>query len=203
MDAIQGLATSIHGIAKLGFKPLSNSVAGGQYTESRGLFFGGRENQWELNSLLENLRQLLRSHDPLFVVDIHTGLGSWSHDTIYLDRSFPKSLSEHLDNFERGHVVQLGRDASLYEIRGSWSSGLYELFPNANYLLQEFGTQSFVKVLYGLIQENYQHHFGDKEARLAAGRYLLQCFYPDDAVWKRRVLTRARQVFTLIANFQM
>ena len=65
-----------------------------------------------------------------------------------------------------------------------------ELFPDSkiDFITQEFGTISIIKVLYALREENRYHHYGEGRLDHLAKKRLKNAFYPDSMDWKTSVL---------------
>ena len=69
-------------IARHGLPWLRQAVAGGQYINPKGLFFGGASMEEGPRVLQEHLQSRLAGVSHLVVVDLHTGLGPFGVDTL-------------------------------------------------------------------------------------------------------------------------
>ena len=186
------------------------AVAGGQYGESKGLFFGG-------NTLQEGPR-LLKAHlealgvpgvEALVVWDIHTGLGPPGYDTVILNKSGTAAEAKIEAHAVLGVTTEAGgllfmsndgRGNVGYAPAGLVGKGILSLCAGDKgrwaEVTSEFGTVNSVVALKALIDENWYHHHGD--GRLDADSWqkqrLRSAFNPSPVVgrgwWKERVLAR-------------
>jgi hypothetical protein len=75
-------------IVRHGFGPLKQALAEGQYEYPRGLFFGGKGLEPGPALLLARLESLLAPARRVVVVDVHTGLGPYGIDAMFVDEPF-------------------------------------------------------------------------------------------------------------------
>lgn len=175
----------------LGTGAIRQAVAGGQYHFPKGVFYGG-------SSLEEGPRQYgdwLASHlgqvRELFVIDVHTGLGAYGCQSLFLRsdadaQGLAKSLGLPLTTGALEAVV-MG-----YNHAGGHSSIYPQLLPETTALCitQEFGTYNGWRLLRALRAENQHHHFGDGRLDHWSKRKLKQMFCPEDRQWRRRVVAQ-------------
>jgi hypothetical protein len=183
-------------ILRHGMPALKQAIAGGQYVNPKGLFFGGISLQEETSLLREYLRERLWSVTRLVSVDVHTGLGPFGVDTL-LVAADQASLAEMRACFAGARVSPLDPESGpAYRIKGTYNSTFRTLLPRASLFLigQEFGTYGPVRVLRALRAENRSHHYGSGSDRHLAARALRETFAPDDDAWRRSVLARGRAV---------
>jgi hypothetical protein len=181
-----------------GMPALKQAIAGGQYVNPKGLFFGGTSLQEETSRLGEHARKRLCSVTRLVSVDVHTGLGPFGIDTLLVaaDQASPM-LAEMRACFAGARVSPLDPERGpAYRIKGTYQSWFRTLLPGATLFLvgQEFGTYGPVRVLRALRAENRSHHYGSDSARHLAARALREVFAPDAEAWPRAVLARGRVV---------
>ena len=188
-------------IARHGMSPLKEVIAGGQYEYPKGLFFGGSKLEEGPRKVEEFVRESLGSSaDHLVVVDVHTGLGPFAFDTLFV----------HADD-EGSRIYQVMkktfgvRVASLdpnrgpaFKIKGVYDSMYSRVLPAAEvfFLCQEFGTYHAVRVLRALRAENRWHHYGDGMVDHPTKNELREKFSPDDQSWRQTVLQRGREVIS-------
>ena len=183
-------------ILRHGMPALKQTIAGGQYVNPKGLFFGGTSLQEETSLLREHVRERLWSVTRLVSIDVHTGLGPFGVDTL-LVAADQASLAEMRACFAGARVSPLDPESGpAYRIKGTYNSSFRTLLPGASLFLigQEFGTYGPVRVLRALRAENRSHHYGSGSDRHLAARALREVFAPDDEAWRRAVLARGRVV---------
>ena len=180
-------------ILKYGMAKIRQAVAEGQYEYPKGLFFGGK--QFEQGALLYLgwLRLRLMSVRQLFAIDVHTGLGKWGDETLFL-----RNGGAHRED-ATNLGAKLGRtivtdpvSSGAYDIRGLLSEIFEMLEPKLdwNFVLQEFGTYSGVRVLNALRQENRWHHYGDGGVDNWTKQNLKKVFAPASPTWRKFVVER-------------
>jgi hypothetical protein len=184
-------------ILRHGMPALKQTIAGGQYVNPKGLFFGGASIQEETSRLTEHTRQRLGSVTRLVSVDVHTGLGPFGVDTLLVEADQASSTLAEMRACFGARVSPLDPERGpAYRIKGTYNSLFRTLLPGASLFLigQEFGTYGPVRVLSALRAENRSHHYGSSNARDKATRALREVFAPDDEAWRRAVLARGRVV---------
>jgi hypothetical protein len=186
-------ARALHCIVKYGMPALRQAVAGGQYDYPEGLFYGGDEFQKGPLQYLGWLSLRLRPVKRVIALDVHTGLGKWGDEALYL-----RSGRDHAEE-----AVKLGAqlDRTLvtdavahgaYEIRGMLSDlfGMLDPTPDWSFILQEFGTYPGLRVINALRLENYWHRYGNVGPEHWSKQHLKRMLAPEDANWRRSVVDR-------------
>ena len=175
---------------KHGLPALRQAIAGGQYEDPRGLFYGGRH----LEEGPTKFRGWLERHVPpiqrLSVIDVHTGLGRWRQHSLFceLHAMGADELSEEI----KPHIAP-GFETSVvggYTVRGGQVDLYRQLFPDVplSFFTQEFGTYSGVRLLKVLRAENYHHQHADRRVDHPSKRALRDAFCPRSRRWRARVL---------------
>jgi len=181
-------------ILQHGMPKLKTALVGGQYTFDKGLFFGGAQLERGPELLMAHLPQWLDGAERIVHIDVHTGLGKSGTYKLLID-ALPGSKThirmvntygEHIQPWDAGHGV-------AYKITGGLPEAVQRLFGDkVDVLTCEFGTQSSLKVIDALREENQQHHWGGDKAR--AKRKLLAAFRPDSQKWRQSVLRGGHHV---------
>ena len=181
---------------RYGFGPLRQAIAGGQYEDPQGLFYGGsrlEEGPAKFKAWLNDNRSTVRR---LFVIDVHTGLGRWRQNSLF----FPvRSVEDDAlpDDIRAGLIQDFTRSAIGYEVRGGYAEVYKQLFGGVRVdcLTQEFGTYSGVKVLQTLRAENCHYHHGDSDFTHPFKMDLKNVFCPPSGEWRAGVLEDGLKVF--------
>ena len=174
-----------------GFHALKQAVAEGQYEFPRGLFFGGRELQEGPRRYLAWLRQHLQHARYVFAIDVHTGLGRWSSETLFPEARPGATPAAVLGEALGRRLVAVSPEArTAYVIRGGMGPRLSQELPQAglDFILQELGTHSMLTVLHALREENRWHHHGDGSLGHASKQRLYKVLCPTDAQWRRQAV---------------
>ncbi|UCD69329.1 MAG: DUF2817 domain-containing protein [Betaproteobacteria bacterium] len=178
---------------KYGMPALRQAVAEGQYEFPEGLFYGGKEFEKGARLYLAWLSHHLKTVRSVFAIDVHTGLGNWGQETLYL-RSGADQTQEaaKLGDVLSQQVITDARAHGAYEIRGM----LCEVFtmlapePEWSFLLQEFGTYSGLRVVNALREENYWYHHGNTSPQHRSRRQLKEMLVPANREWRDSVVDR-------------
>lgn len=177
---------------------LKQTIAGGQYRNSRGLFFGGEGLEQGPRKLQEFLSRHLADAERMVVIDVHTGLGPFGVDTLLVHAADEGSaLYGSMQETFGERVASLDPDRSVAcRITGAYDTMYPRALPSTDvYILcQEFGTYSNVEVLRSLRAENRWHHYGDANLDHSSKWALKDAFAPDDQSWRRAVLGRGAEV---------
>lgn len=189
----------------LGEEAIRQAVAGGQYHFPRGIFYGGAELEEEPRRYGDWLENHLRDVRELFVIDVHTGLGGYGEQSLFLRSEIDaRELVRELEL----PVATAHREAEVmgYEHEGGHSSMYRQLLPRARSvcLTQEFGTYSGRRLLRALRAENQHHHFGDGRVDHWTRKKLKAMFCPEEERWCGRVVTQGcdltRRALRIVAD---
>ncbi len=180
-------------IFRRGMPALKQAVVGGQYEYPRGLFFGGRKVEEELEKYGAFLRRSLSSAEYVIAMDVHTGLGKFGEETLLVESGNYETLRKGLSS----RVVPLEAESGpAYRIRGGLQNLVFQGAPHAkvHFIGEEFGTYPAAKVLHALREENRWHHYGDAAKDHAVKRTLKDTFCPPSESWRRSVLERGAEL---------
>jgi len=185
-------------IAQHGFTTLKAAVAGGQYLDPRGLFFGGHAPAPTHTLLAAELPRLLASAEQVIHVDVHTGLGERADYALLVD--YPNG-DPRLDELTRrfgSKVEGWNAEGTAYAVTGGLGPWCEAALPRARYafLTAEFGTVKPLQVIEALHLENRAHHWGtpNSPAWVRAKRLVRDAFAPADFAWRTTALPRARGI---------
>ena len=185
-------------ILRVGVPALRQAIAGGQYMNPKGLFFGGAALEEGPERLQRYIQDRLAGVRHLVVVDVHTGLGSFGVDTLLVhaaDEGDPLLLKMQETFGDRVSSMDPDRGPA-YRVQGSYDTMFSRALPQADicYVAQEFGTSSAVQVVKALRAENRWHHYGGGGIDHPTKRDLKQAFVPEHESWQRTALERGRTV---------
>jgi hypothetical protein len=175
-------------ILRYGMSSLKQSVVGGQYQYPRGLFFGGRRLEQEIERYQEFVRTRLATAEQLIVIDVHTGIGKYGEASLLVDAKEHARLRPIFGE----RITALEPDQGpAYKVRGGLPS-IFGVLPNTEttFIGQEFGTYSPIRVLHALREENRWHHFGNGGLEQPTKQALKTTFCPADYTWRQSVLAQ-------------
>lgn len=180
----------LYNILKHGSGPLKETIVSGQYEYPKGLFFGGKQTEQGLQLYKTWIKNSFSLANYIFVMDVHTGLGKWCQESLY--HRIEGTKCNDLSNILEKSLIREYRDSDAvdYDYSGGHRDVFQELFPNTkiDFITQEFGTFSNIKILYALREENRYHHYDRGGLSHPAKKRLKNAFYPDSIDWKTSIL---------------
>jgi hypothetical protein len=195
-----GLVAGLFAQLRLGKNRARQAVASGQSKFPGGLFFTGTTIPREVKLVREVLRTHLGKVKLITMLDIHTGLGDFGGEMLFVDHDREADSPAWFEKvFGRRPDVADPREGA-YSIFGRISDAYRKALPGVQmrYCLQEFGTLSSGKVIGALRRENFEWK------RRPAGtlpsprieREMLAAFLPNDAEWRQKMLLLGTQRWT-------
>jgi hypothetical protein len=183
-------------LARHGMRALEQAVAEGQYEFPRGLFYGGAGLEPGPRRYAEWLRRRAAGARYLCALDVHTGLGRWGQSTAIMEPGATTTPPGELERALGEPLVNPARGDAPYTIRGSMSGVLAQALPGvrADFVLQEIGTVSALRILRAMREENRWHHHGAGTPDHPAKRALLAAMAPAATPWRRRAIAHGARL---------
>ena len=169
-----------------GVRAVRQAIAHGQHRYPRGLFYGGAELQPGVRLFIDWLQAQLGSTEAVFAIDLHTGLGPHAGDTLLVEPGVGTVplpvLSRALQRPLAGGVTS----PSAYTVRGSLGAALPRLLSDVRveFVLQEIGTWSTLRVLHALREENRCHLHDNGSPDHPAKQRLREALCPASPAWR-------------------
>ncbi|WP_051251635.1 M14 family metallopeptidase [Psychrilyobacter atlanticus] len=184
---------------KNGQTKLKFAISGGQYSDPKGLFYGGRSKTWMNQTMGYISEKYLVQAERVVVLDIHTGLGHYGEYEIILNEKEETAAYKRAKKWWGDKVkTTFSNESVSIHLPGSFKLALPRMFPNAEVtaVSLEFGTISSMRVFWALRSENWLYHHGGRN-HLKAEKIkskLLRAFYPDDPKWKFKVWIQGQKI---------
>lgn len=174
-----------------GVPAVRQAIAHGQHRYPHGLFYGGAELQPEPRRLIDWLREHLGAAETVFGVDMHTGLGPYAKDTVIREPGVGVTPAATLSEALQRPLLGDSAAPAAYAIRGSFGAALPQILPQARveFVLQEIGTHSPLRVIHALREENRWHHYGKRHPDHPAKRQLREALCPAATEWRDAAVT--------------
>lgn len=192
---------------RFGTNSVKQAVVGGQYHFPKGIFYGGNELSQSHEMLTKYLQTKLSINlKRLAILDVHTGLGPKSIDTLLCNSrdelSQLNSVTHHYENIQ----VREPEKSITYRVYGNVIKGYASLIPKHVKRLiavQEFGTYKQTDVVMRVRSENSVYQYLKKNNResslqtklLKRPCQLRDVFCIDEREWRDRVLSRGVTLF--------
>ena len=184
-------------VAARGLDALQAIIAGGQYSQPEGLFYGGHNPTWSNVTLRHVLREHAAECRRLGWIDLHTGLGPSGHgEKIFACRDDAAALARARAWWGTDVTSIYDGSSSSPMLTGMMWLAAYEECPQAEYtgIALEYGTYDILTVINALRADQWLENHpetGDEKRRLIKTQ-LRDAFYIDDDAWKRKVVEQAR-----------
>lgn len=177
---------------------LASALSAGQYTDPKGIWFGGSEPCWSRRTQTAIFEQYLSKARRVAVLDYHTGLGPWGYAEPI--SSFPRNSAEYerAREFFGANVVSMADgSSSSTAVAGDGLSAAPALLPHATVtsIALEFGTVAPEAAVEAVRADAWLHAHGDPlspEAR-PIKRAIRDAFHGDREDWKGMVLGQSMQ----------
>lgn len=191
-------------ILKYSIETLRKSILLGQYTEAKGLYYGGNT----LSELQANIDQLidvdLIKYKKILWIDLHTGYGAKEKLHLLLDDSTSES-SKHIQSYFLEAKIDFGDQKNFYKSSGDMVNYLVSKSKTQheiNAIVFEYGTMDSQKILGSIeslrrmVLENQGAHFGfQNEASKGEVKNLFEdMFFPQSEQWKANILNQTEKL---------
>lgn len=189
-------------LVKHRFSALQQAIAQGQYSNPKGLFFGGRQPATETTLLLSFVQQHLIHYPVVRGIDFHTGLGKFGQPSIFMEPHLGLDALQQAESiFNRSIISANAKTRQSYQTQGSLVAGLKALYSDKNFWMvtQEVGTVGPIKILQALRRENFNFHH-QLEQQQKAGILLKKVFSPGGNAWQRAAVHLGYQALTQLIN---
>ena len=187
-------------IWRSGLQSLKETVAGGQYEYSRGLFYGGPGPCASTQIVQNNCDAWLAASQHIVHIDLHTGLGAFAKPRLLLNESPDAAhFAWYAKTYGADCVEPLVQPhGTAYRASGIFGQWMQRHFSTRDYRFvgAEFGTYDVIRVLAALRAENRAYHYCAKSdaAYWRAKTELRECFCPASVVWRRDVVESALRI---------
>jgi hypothetical protein len=182
------------------------AFSGGQYTDPKGVFYGGSAPTWSHRTHAAILADYaMTSRRRVAVLDYHTGLGPHGYCEVICahqpDSSWAKNSRDWIGDSLFEPLAGKGEAGARHGL----SSKIWEATLGTRlkvFLAMEYGTYDTMSVVRkALVADQWLHNRGpvkwsDKLTRSIKAE-IRKAFYPDTDDWREQVLARSRQMIRL------
>jgi hypothetical protein len=181
---------ALRAILRYGYRAVRQGIAAGQYEFPRGLFYGGAALEPGLAGYRDWLSTALGGTNAVMAVDVHTGLGWWGRQSLFLEGSRDGNLAASVRVSLGRRLRRVNTEPASYKVNGGLVALLEKTLhrPALAFLTEEFGTYNTLRVLRALREENRWHHFGEATLNNAVKTGIREVFCPASEHWRRKVL---------------
>lgn len=194
------LGVLMSSLQEIGFDEFQQIVSGGQFDHPSGIFYGGTGPTWSNRWLTEFLTERLRGVDRAAIIDLHTGLGPWSHGELISSEATASAAYERQTAWWNGVVSMVDGPSVSAALTGDWLSAVSALAPDTEVtgVAIEYGTVEPVTVMQSLRADAVLHSAGDPASPESAPirAQVRAAFVDDDPAWLQACWPRYREVVT-------
>ncbi len=203
-------ARSIQLILQFGIEPLRKSILIGQYSETKGLYYGGSAVSYLKHKVDELLKTILVSYKKVLWIDLHTGYGE--NGKLHLLANDENSKEgQRLKVRFKDQKIDFGNQKNFYKSTGDLAGYLNSKSTDSQEitaLVFEYGTLDSQKTLGSIeslrrmVLENqgFQNGYLNEESRFKSFELFQDQFFPQDSVWKKSVQEQTRFLLDSILN---
>lgn len=201
-------------ILKYSMKSLRQATLQGQYEFEKGIWFGGKDFEPQIQSIKMALTSITRDYRSVFGIDLHSGYGER-----YKLHLFPNPISDEkvkgaLETIFKGYTIDWGDSDDFYFVTGEFATFVGKLIPEKFFLPMcfEYGTtdsqttRGAVRSIHTMILENQGYHYGyagNTDERKVKERFR-EMFFPSSDKWRSEVIRKTRELLPLaIKRYQI
>ncbi len=178
--------------ARLGEARTRQAVAAGQMGWPHGIFYTGKEIQREVMHVQEILRAHFAQVHELTCLDLHTGLGPWKGEMLFVDHDRESDSPAYFSQLFGRAMDVPDPTKGAYSINGRLSDCIRDALPHTKlrYCLQEFGTLKANQVIGALRRENFEWRTRPAGTlpSPAIQKEMLAAFLPASEGWQSYIL---------------
>jgi hypothetical protein len=174
-----------------------DAVSKGQYSQPKGIFFGGNNQSKSIRTLNQVLQTDAAGFTDVGWIDFHTGLGPYGHgEKIFAGRPISEEVARAKKWWGQDIAIPFAGTSASAELSGVVASTLYDHCPDARRTLMalEFGTVPFIEMVDALRGEAWLRKNPECQKELASSirQNLRDAFYREEDLWKGMVLGQSR-----------
>lgn len=181
---------------------LQQAIAGGQYSFSRGLYYGGTVPEPHQALLRPLLQKMMAKTERTVIADIHTGYGKRGQLHFFPDAS-ARSQEAEIEKLFAGYHIDWGDSPGFYSVTGEFVAWVATLCPpDCSFvpMVFEFGTldshthAGALRSVHSLSLENQLYFFGsaNQSIRREIESRFDELFFPEGTEWQDSVLGQGR-----------
>ena len=195
---------------------LTQAIAGGQYEDPKGIYYGGGALEPQVLWLDRLLKNILSGYEEVVHYDVHTGLGtSGVLQFICGVKTLPenpwvrKMFVEKFEQDDRMRVVTTS-SKGFYQTEGDFVDFVHGCASEKSKIATftaEFGTLgddilSQLKTSIRIILENRAHHWGcvNSEVEAKIKKQFQELFSPSDLSWRKKMLSLGEKAIELVLD---
>lgn len=201
---------AIYFIARYGLKASRQAILQGQYKFSRGLYYGGNNQETLFNSFEKSLKEMTQGYSEFLYIDIHTGFGKRGQLHLFAKGSMPAEQLTKLKKIYSNYSIDFDSTEDFYKVEGDLTDFLFQAFSKKTIIpmVFEFGTMNnsdikgSLESIYRMINENQGAQWGykSKKDKQKTQELMLEMYNPSDGNWKDSIISKAQEILPRIIS---
>lgn len=199
--------SAIYLILRESMDSVRQAVLQGQYEFEKGIFFGGKELEPQIEIITPLLSDKLNRYPLAMHIDLHTGYGERGKLHLLQAPIEDEYVKESLEKIFEGYPIDWTDTDDFYEATGDFVTYVGELMEEGLYLsvVFEYGTMDTqnmmgsIKSLHINVLENQGYFFGysaEKDKEIIKSDYR-EMYYPSSPEWRAKVINDSRMLYNL------
>lgn len=200
-DQARTLGELMTALEEIGLEEVQQIVSGGQFDHPTGIFYGGTGPTWSNRWLSGFLAERLQGVERAAIIDLHTGLGPWSHGELISSDAPASAAYQRQTDWWNEVTSMLDGSSVSATLTGDWLGSVSALVPETELtgVAIEYGTVDPISVLQSLRADAVLHASGDPTSPDAKHirDHVRGAFLDDDPAWLEACWPRYRSVVTV------
>lgn len=198
----------IYKLITLGRKELSQSFLEGQFTEKKGLYYGGNSFEPQTVELKNLIESTGKDYSQIVHIDLHTGFGERGKLHLFGSAKLNDIHKEFQNKIFEDMYIDNGEDDNFYETKGDLCAYIRKVFPDKKVAAMtfEFGTMNSQTTfggfnsMYNMITENQGFYWGyvsEKDKSVIKNNFV-NMFLPQQIQWRDQVMEQAETFLSAV-----
>jgi hypothetical protein len=189
---------AVYNIAVEGMAALRQAVLQGQYEFPKGLYYGGKDFEPQIQKLHPFIRKHVRPYRVVLALDIHTGYGKRGKLHLFPNPAKNKKVKRLTEKVFAGRQIDWGDNEDFYTVTGDFTQFVGKICRGKDYIPMtfEYGTldsqttTGSIDSMHNMILENQGHHYGyaDQESKEETMRRFMEMYFPSSEAWRSHIL---------------
>lgn len=195
---------AVNKIRQSGMGVLRQAILQGQYQYPDGLYFGGQNQEPQIDSLIPIISKIAKPYEEILAIDLHTGYGERGKMHLF-PNPVEEDVKKEMETLFDGYQIDWGDSDDFYTTTGDFVNFIGQLAPQKKFtpMTLEFGTMDSqttlgsMKSLQIMIAENQGFHYGYQSTKdqEEMNQMFLEMYFPDSPVWKSYCIEQSRGIF--------
>jgi hypothetical protein len=202
------LLVAIEKLVQKSMKSLRQAALQGQYEYPKGLYFGGKNPEPQIKSVIPVFMQYAADYETVLSIDIHTGYGERGVLHLFPNPVKDPAVRSAMEHIFKGYPIDWGDSDDFYTTNGSFTDFTGTLMPGKFFIpmVFEYGTLDSktiigsIRSIHNMVLENQGFHYGYAEDsdRTKVQENFSEMYNPSCEVWRSKVIADSRDMLDLV-----